>query len=744
MALAMLFAVLGSLLTGCGQSQPPAASITVAITAAHGGTITNDRGATLTIPANALSADAHVTLADVGSVPHTSGDPLQYISDGFRVLATPLTGNAAVTFNNPSTLSITGHADSKVRDTIVAEADPTQPGYVTLHDWHQDFNTTNNDGKVTERYAVMASVQWAIAVPSLVQQPTPTEGSVLQVPWYDQNGLPWCVPTSLTEMLRYYDFSENAGDALNATFGPTEALANWQVAARNHQSAGGGAGYNETTAVGITDYWDPNLSDPSTYSTVNSGPHTLHYAWDDRFLLTPPNASPAYQYLKDTDLGVYITLINTGLFGILDRRPIAIMIDRLNHSMVVVGVDGNGLYIDNSNGGIAQYVTWANLNSTNFGLGSDATQHGIESSVVYGEPIKPADEREGSVVLTQNNISFATPNSGTASLQWDGTTAHPHGYYFLDGANPSSANVDLGAQVTPGGTVNYAFQIANVTNIQLTYTVLAEESIGAYGTDLTSQSFTVTVAPYSVSGFLSSSFTAPAFGPTQGILDIKLLGVNNHSIVQDVKYVRYNFGGLPPPVVRILSPATLSHIPVNSPFVLSAYARSGDGAQMLDSAIDWQATDPFGQSHDLGHGNSLKTSLSIAQTYTITASATDQGLTTTSAPITLIVDPKSPPPAQPSVQILSPTAGQEIVFGGVGTSAKVTLSSTASTGVTTYSWTDSLGVINDSNANDILTISQSQIGCAPKNDTITLTVTDSHNQQVSANVSVTFLPNCIN
>jgi hypothetical protein len=76
-------------------------------------------------------------------------------------------------------------------------------------------------------------------------------------------------------------------------------------------------------------------------------------------------------------------------------------------------------------------------------------------------------------------------------------------------------------------------------------------------------------------------------------------------------------------------------------------------------------------------------------------------------------------------------------------SVTITLSSSASGGVVSYHWTDSDNLIDDTLANDMVTVQQTQVGCSNEDDTITLTVTDSYNQTATTSTSITWLPQCL-
>lgn len=130
---------------------------------------------------------------------------------------------------------------------------------------------------------------------------------------------------------------------------------------------------------------------------------------------------------------------------------------------------------------------------------------------------------------------------------------------------------------------------------------------------------------------------------------------------------------------------------------------------------------------------------------TATATAAPQPTATaTTAPQPTPTNTAVPLPPPPTAQILSPTNDQtyRIPQGG---SVQITLSSSASTGVTRYAWSDSLHLFTNNEPNDTIAIQQGQVGCTNGvSDTISLTVTDSHGQSgQAAPVTVIYYPQCI-
>jgi hypothetical protein len=534
LAILMLVSSAASVMLACGAGGGTtvriASDVTVAIKAASGGTITNDNGATLKIPANALSTDAKVTISDTGQASRPKGDVLRNGSDTFRISAEASDGSSAVKLLSPATLDLTPSKDAtkNAQDLLVSLIDPTTPNLVRLH-----FGKNLKDGDGLKQphlsydVANLANIASIVVIPRL--GPQPVEGPVLQVPWYYQSGLPWCVPTSLTEMLRYYDLTPNVTDPLNSSFSTDTAFANWEMAAKSGQPAGSGANYGEMDNVNI-----PAAAD-------SSGTGYVLYGWDDSMVITDPGVHGNF-----TDFEVYVILVDTGVFGLGDRKPIALVVDYWWHSLVIVGVDGTGLYLHDSNGPIAEHFTWTDFATAARGFKTDDKTgqtldiHTLATAVAYGYPVKPEQDRRGTVVISRRDLSGSSGDGTPVVLEWDGAAPHTHGYYFENAATSgvSSVGGDLGYSLATGSQLHYQYRIANVTNTALTYTSVAQISGPTLGAGLVTQTHTVTVPPYTLSDYITGSLTVP--NVSGGVFDVKLFETDNNNAAQDVKYIRFN------------------------------------------------------------------------------------------------------------------------------------------------------------------------------------------------------------
>jgi hypothetical protein len=177
-------------------------------------------------------------------------------------------------------------------------------------------------------------------------------------------------------------------------------------------------------------------------------------------------------------------------------------------------------------------------------------------------------------------------------------------------------------------------------------------------------------------------------------------------------------------------------------FTLSASATNNLGQPLPDQKVIWRA-----DSKLLGSGKSLTTHIDTPGGYKITVTGTDSSGASASDSITLqVVAQSATPPAKPTVQIISPTPGQSYSLGSGDTSLTIALSAQGSSGVVSYNWSDSLGVISSKQANETLVVNLpfSITPCGATNDTIVVKATDNHGQTATASVKITINRYCIN
>jgi hypothetical protein len=266
-----------------------------------------------------------------------------------------------------------------------------------------------------------------------------------------------------------------------------------------------------------------------------SGKYTI-YLWDAAAFLPDSGAKGGFN-----DFLVYTVLVNTGLFGLVDRRPMVMIVDNWWHSVTVVGVDGSGLFYHDSNGSVAYHTTWSQFQMDATGWKKDSQGKNILVQTILtgvintgsGVSVKDVNKRRGSLVLGIGDVSFTDTQGLPASLDWDGANPHTYGYYFN---NANAGSNPLGAIAQPGQNLSYRFRVANVTNVPLSYTAeiaITDESNAVIGAPVTTS---LSVNPYSIGSYTFGNLTVPnANGGA--ILRLRLF---QGGVLQDVKYFRFN------------------------------------------------------------------------------------------------------------------------------------------------------------------------------------------------------------
>lgn len=88
---------------------------------------------------------------------------------------------------------------------------------------------------------------------------------------------------------------------------------------------------------------------------------------------------------------------------------------------------------------------------------------------------------------------------------------------------------------------------------------------------------------------------------------------------------------------------------------------------------------------------------------------------------------------QPTVHIVTPTANQQLDANSGGVISMPLDAAATGDGPLTFSWSDTLGLIGGNKSNQIIFAQPpTTFPCGPQPDTLTVTVTDAHNQTVSA------------
>jgi hypothetical protein len=363
--------------------------------------------------------------------------------------------------------------------------------------------------------------------------------------------------------------------------------------------------------------------------------------------------------------------------------------------------------------------------------------------VAYGYPIRPETLRRGSIVITQGNLSLAGVASNDSlglptDLQWDGSSSHPYGYYLNNPYNHglSLGTGTLGYPLIRPAPVYYQYRIANVTNLPLTFTSVAELSGPSFDAGLVGQPHTTTVPPYSLSGFIAGKFNAPSTG-NSAFFDVKLFAIGSNSVLQDVKFLRFDIHDPATPQVQITRPANGAHVYAGTDVVFDGTGNDTDtGTSLPWNDLSWSENGNW-----MGNGTNLTDNFATTGNHTITLKGTDAVGTSASTSITITVDP-APPSA--FVTISAPADGSYITVPDTATTQDVELVASGSPGMA-FSWSDALDGSLGSGADLTATLTvQTQGNCAPATKhTITLTGTDNLNRTKTAQITIYLRPLCI-
>lgn len=623
--------LLVGLLSACNPNPPSGGSKGTPISAATGGTI-EVGGAKLTIPAGALSKDANVTLEVKAKPSEPAQNPLQPAGP---VVSLDLGG---ASLNQAANLELPTDVQGKQGDLVVLETNPN-PGpdepQIRVHAAKAVGAASISRQDLPSKVAYSVNKK-ASYVAYLVPKPQPKEGIAgrpLQVPFYWQNYIPWCVPTSLAMALNYH--KPLPAISSNAKF-PGGYASNFGLASLIKQPANSGSNVvSILKAAGVPD---------DAYTTMQ---------WDAD--LIPSNAFTSY-----------IVLATTGFFGLFPAKPVWTSSDRQWHGFVISGITnaaGDGIFIHDSNfrwNGMPNQVTWAQFREQNCklkdpndpskGCSGDEGLDGLYTLVFYGET-KPETERRGSIELSRDpaTLTFRNPSNQLIS-QWDWEGAYSNGYYYTDQATkintfPYGHNLvqdnEFRYLIYRSSRMEADFNIVNVTNVALDYEVEARLYIN---NSMKAQKFVNTnVGAYDDSSinldFGNVAEVAGAVGgPTPARLEINL---RQGGVLQDVKNIAFKLAPDPAelPTVRILVPSASTTILKGEPFTFK-----GDGfdAHTLPDGrakLSW-----YEGGAKLGDGGQFSFTANAAGTRTLTLVARGEyGTQATASATVTVIDPTRTP-----------------------------------------------------------------------------------------------------
>ena len=435
--------------------------VAVAISSDDGGIVAHPLGATLSIPPGALSLDTTVVITDKGVSPIDPYSPMVPVSRRFTVDL----GRAAVleeltlnlVYSDPQLP--TGQVD--VENLVLVS--PIAEGV------HRICSATSESGpqmhvsaSLRKDRELVADVARSFELQYIVPIEEPVIFALLQAPFYLQDGLNWCVPTSTAMLYNYHVWK------------PDVRSSNWQIAGLAKTPRG----TDGVPADGVLD---------------KSGAKGLYtgYYWDADLI---PSA-PLTHFLQSITHGWdVVELFGSGEFAAvnkIDPRPILTCSESKPgvpslHAYLVVGASSTGLRIHDSSGaltgigGLAGYMSWEEYRDT---IAKDGEMDAWTAHMSL--PVRPEEQRRGSIVLrggATNTIKYQPlPDNDDLSYDWlwDGEEPYSNGCYWSRRSQPATEDEELGHAfdlLVDGGMLAGVMRcrprIANLTTTERTYRIV--------------------------------------------------------------------------------------------------------------------------------------------------------------------------------------------------------------------------------------------------------------------------------
>lgn len=637
------------ILAACQQTTTTPPSTGAPVKAATGGVI-EVGGAKLSIPAGALNQDANVTVSVNPEPSEPKDNPLQAAGPSVSLDLGGASLGQAATLELPTAV---GNQDGSL---VVLENDPKAPADEPSLRVHA---ATTVAGAALSKQGLPSKIAYKVTRASaytayLVPQPKPTEvigGVSMQVPFYWQDGIPWCVPTSLAMTLNAY--KPQPSIASNPKF-PGGFASNFGLASLIKQSANSGAS--------VVDILKAANIPSSAYNMM---------VWDAELTASTSGTNGNYSAFQS-----YVILATTGIFGLFPAKPVWTSSDRLWHAFVLTGLtNSDGVYINDSNNrwaGTHPSNTWKQFydancslkdkNDPSKGCADNGDTHPDLYTLIFNADPKPETERRGSIELSRSNssVQFSNPSSNIIS-RWNWEGAYPNGYYFTDEASlnnqfPFGYNLTQDTEfkfLIPRSSLMEAnFNVVNATNVALEYEV---ESRLYINNSSKAQKFnTINVPAYSL-GNINLNFgnladLGPIGGPTPARLEINL---RQNGVVQDVKNVAFKLGPDPTdlPKVRILVPSNPTTLLKGEPFLFKGEGFDAHSLPNGRARLSW-----YDGASKLGDGGEYSLVPAAAGTRTLSLVATGEYGTKATASVSVnVIDPTRTPG---EIVIVEPTNGK--------------------------------------------------------------------------------------
>ena len=515
-----------------------AREITQFIVAQLGGTIYHPDGATLIIPAGALSQDADVSIERVGYSgiePHVGMLPLTYtfsVDLGGAEVITPLelrlklAGAIQSDDVSPAPMVSLRVAMPLITENLLLKTQkpdgPTWLRTIELDPATQE--AVYHIGEEMNLYDLPLGPTFEIdQIPDVEIWDPP---NILSVPFYYQSRHPWCVPTSLAMLLNFHETELGR-------------ISNWTIAARSSQ-----------------DWANGNWPEPAL---INAGmePDEFESAIWDADLIP---ANPFADFIRLQTQGYYLPGLYGGILAMdlngtwvvvpvpaqyQPPRPINIVANELRHAFLGVGANSHSIWIHDPNGDIAIEESWEVFREDVI----DVMETDELSTVVINAPERPETERRGSIVLSRPEGLMLKdhrydPSVNTLYFEWDGDP-YEYGYFwnsdqdtFLD-STLFENSLALNEEGYLPAYLEHDPKVANVTAEQRQY-ILDIDIVDDAGTEYNSRSIPVTVPAYSWHAIDNN---------TWGQLDIDtivqpgvyqiVLSLYHEDVLQDTKTVQF-------------------------------------------------------------------------------------------------------------------------------------------------------------------------------------------------------------
>ncbi|PNY79904.1 hypothetical protein CVO96_18390 [Deinococcus koreensis] len=421
LALGLLLAACSGTGTGPSPAPPAPAPATTpgpgevrqTLRALAGGTVVHPAGARLVVPAGALAKDAAVSLREA---------PSDLPGEGFQAAGRRFVVDVQGGELKPGALL---ELDARGQDLVLLTTAPDGTRRLRRADVRQGVARIPLQEEASLRAPGAQSYELVRVPAQDVAAPT----TILNVPYYWQDNLPWCVPTSLAMVMNQYENLQGT-------------VANWQLAGADHQASDEGNRYLEILdSLGVNkalyDYlsWDADL--------IPSAPFT--------------------NYLK--------FMINT-----TGRAP-GLSSTTTSHAFVGVGASNTHVWLHDPSGAfsgtasVAQKLSWEEFRA----VAIDATRSNELRTLIFHKNPKPPALRRGSVVLEEGaggSLSYHRGGQVRANWQWDGSF-WTNGYIWDDptGTLPQDGTYGnrfprtggTGAVKKLDGHFSYKARVANVT-----------------------------------------------------------------------------------------------------------------------------------------------------------------------------------------------------------------------------------------------------------------------------------------